>query len=95
MWQEVCLYVTDANIGLRFSPNKILYSPLFRDFRTWKRYEAWLQDLYIFDLENHEATIDNSNARAHPMWIAEHLYFASDRGGRLNLYRYNTSKTET
>ena len=59
---------------------------------------AGLQDLYIFDLENHQATIDNSErTERDPMWIAEHLYFASDRGGRLNLYRYNyeTKTSET
>ena len=77
-----------------FSPDgkQLLYSPLFRDFRTWKRYEGgWAQNLYIFDLESKKATaIDNSKrTERDPMWIGEHLYFASDRGGRLNLYRYN------
>ena len=36
-----------------FSPDgkQVVYSPLFRDFRTWKRYQGgWAQDLYIFDL---------------------------------------------
>ncbi len=36
-----------------FSPDgkRIAYSPLFRDFRTWKRYEGgWAQDLYVYDL---------------------------------------------
>ena len=77
-----------------FSPDgkKILYSPLFRDFRTWKRYEGgWAQDLYVFDLECKKATaIDNSvRTERDPMWIGDHLYFASDRGGRLNLYRFD------
>lgn len=77
-----------------FSPNgkQILYSPLFRDFRTWKRYEGgWAQDLYVFDLESNEATpIDNSvRTERDPMWIGDHIYYASDRGGRLNLYRYD------
>lgn len=77
-----------------FSPDgkQLLYSPLFRDFRTWKRYEGgWAQDLYIFDLETSKATpIDNSRrTERDPMWIGEQLYFASDRGGRLNLYRYD------
>ena len=100
------LYTVDVSGGLPtmlpmptsgagdFSPDgtEILYSPLFRDFRTWKRYEGgWAQDLYIFDLETHQTTpIDNSvRTERDPMWIGEHLYFASDRGGRLNLYRYN------
>jgi tricorn protease len=31
----------------------IVYSPLFRDFRTWKRYEGgWAQNLYTFDLQS-------------------------------------------
>src|SRR5262245_18500362 len=30
---------------------QVVYSPLTRDFRTWKRYEGgWAQDLYIYDL---------------------------------------------
>ena len=39
--------------GGTFSPDgtKVLYSPLARDFRTWKRYQGgWAQDLFIFDL---------------------------------------------
>ncbi len=82
-----------------FSPDdkQILYSPLFRDFRTWKRYEGgWAQDLYVFDLDGRRATpIDNSvRTERDPMWIGEHLYFASDRGGRLNLYRYHLKGEE-
>lgn len=75
-----------------FSPDgkRLLYSPLFRDFRTWKRYEGgWAQDLFVFDLETNAATpIDNSaRTERDPMWIGDHVYFASDRGTRLNLYR--------
>ena len=34
--------------------SRVVYSPLFRDFRTWKRYEGgWAQELYIFDRETH------------------------------------------
>jgi tricorn protease len=39
-----------------FSPDgfEVVYSPLFRDFRTWKRYSGgWAQQLYIFDLKTH------------------------------------------
>ncbi len=41
-----------------FSPDgkRIAYSPLFRDFRTWKRYEGgWAQDLYVYDLATNDA----------------------------------------
>lgn len=83
-----------------FSPDggQLLYSPLFRDFRTWKRYEGgWAQDLYVFDLESKKATaIDNSvRTERDPMWIGENLCFASDRGGRLNLYRYDRDTKTT
>ena len=35
---------------------RIAYSPLFRDFRTWKRYQGgWAQDLYVYDLATNDA----------------------------------------
>ena len=44
-----------------FSPDgkRIVYSPLFRDFRTWKRYEGgWAQDLFVFDLATNRREAD-------------------------------------
>ena len=44
--------------GGDFSPggSHVVYSPLTRDFRTWKRYEGgWAQDLYIFNLRTNDA----------------------------------------
>jgi tricorn protease len=76
-----------------FSPDgrRLVYSPLFRDFRTWKRYQGgWAQDLYIIDLE----TLDWKRITRHkrsdrdPMWIGNRIYFTSDRDGKLNLYAY-------
>ena len=77
---------------------KVVYSPLSRDFRTWKRYEGgWSQDLYIFDLESHELTQVTDHARSDrdPMWIDDAIYFSSDRDGKLNLYRYDVGSGET
>ncbi|MFW6171005.1 MAG: S41 family peptidase, partial [Planctomycetota bacterium] len=76
-----------------FSPNakKIVYSPLFRDFRTWKRYEGgWAQNLMIFDLKSHDFKVIAASKRTErdPMWIGEHIYLVSDRDGILNLYKY-------
>jgi len=75
-----------------YSPDekKILYSPLARDFRTWKKYQGgWAQDLWIFDLENHETINATQHPRTDrdPMWTSRGVYFNSDRDGRLNLYR--------
>ncbi|MBN1831288.1 MAG: PD40 domain-containing protein [Deltaproteobacteria bacterium] len=76
---------------------QIVYSPLFRDFRTWKRYEGgWAQDLYIFDLNSHEVRkiAPGKRTERDPMWIGNTIYFASDREGTLNLYAYNVDSDE-
>ncbi len=69
---------------------RIVYSPLFRDFRTWKRYQGgWAQDLYVFDLARHtlEPVAPSVRTERDPMWIGDAVYFVSDRTGTLNLYR--------
>jgi tricorn protease len=81
-----------------FSPDgqRIAYSPLFRDFRTWKRYEGgWAQDLYLYDLATNDTKPFATSVRTErdPMWIGDAIYFASDRDGTLNLYSYDL-KTE-
>ena len=83
-----------------FSPDgkKMVYSPLFRDFRTWKRYEGgWAQQLYVFDLATHDAEKFTTGPRANrdPMWIGGRIYFASDRDGTLNLYVYDPASKQT
>ncbi len=77
---------------------KIAYAPLFRDFRSWKRYEGgWAQDLYIFDLESYETEriTDHERADRDPMWFGERIYFTSDRDGTLNLYSYDPADGTT
>ncbi len=83
-----------------FSPDgdAVAYSPLFRDFRTWKRYQGgWAQDLYIFYRKTAEALQITAHVRSDrdPMWIGNAVYFASDRGGSLNLYRYDIASKKT
>ena len=77
---------------------RVVYSPLFRDFRTWKRYEGgWAQELYIFDRETHvvERVTTHRRADRDPMWIGDAIYFTSDRDGTLNLYSYDLASRET
>ena len=77
--------------------SRVVYSPLFRDFRTWKRYEGgWAQELYIFDRETHvvERVTTHRRADRDPMWIGNAIYFTSDRSGTLNLYRYDLAARE-
>ncbi|HON01280.1 MAG TPA: peptidase S41, partial [Acidobacteriota bacterium] len=83
-----------------FSPDgkRLVYSPLFRDFRSWKRYQGgWAQDLYIFDPATHEISPVSHSKRTErdPMWIGDHIYFVSDRDDRLNLYRFDPASGET
>ena len=78
--------------------SRIVYSPLFRDFRTWKRYEGgWAQELYIFDLTDHdlERVTDHPRTDRDPMWIGDTIYFSSDRDGTLNLYAFDTTTKQT
>ena len=82
-----------------FSPDgsKMVYSPLFRDFRHWKRYEGgWAQDLWTFDLASNEVEPVSHSVRTErdPMWIGDTIYFASDRDDRLNLYAFDPSSGE-
>jgi tricorn protease len=77
-----------------FSPDarRVVYSPLFRDFRSWKRYEGGrAQDLFVFNLASHEARRIAATPRTErdPMWIGDAVYFTSDRDGTLNLYRWD------
>jgi tricorn protease len=83
-----------------FSPdgNKIVYSPLWRDFRSEKRYQGgWANDLYIFDLA-HPALLQVTNdprTDRDPMWIGDAIYFNSDRSGVFNLFRYDIATRQT
>ncbi len=77
---------------------RVAYSPLFRDFRTWKRYQGgWAQDLFIFDRDAGTAQriTDHIRTERDPMWVGDQVYFASDRDGTLNLYRYDPANAST
>jgi len=83
-----------------FSPDakKIVYSPLFRDFRSEKRYQGgWANDLYTFDLTTYETVqiTDDPRTDRDPMWIGDRIYFSSDRTGTFNLYSYDPSSKKT
>lgn len=83
-----------------FAPDgaRLVYSPLFRDFRAWKRYEGgWAQDLYLFDLASHavEPVSHSLRTERDPMWVAGAIVFVSDRDDVLNLYRYDLATKQT
>jgi tricorn protease len=83
-----------------FSPDgkKIVYSPLWRDFRSEKRYQGgWANDLYIFDLAHPSLlqVTDDPRTDRDPMWIGDAIYFNSDRTGVFNLFRYDIANRQT
>ena len=76
---------------------KVVYSPVTRDFRHWKRYEGgWAQDLWILDRDTLAAqrVTDHPRSDRDPMWIGDTVYFASDRDDVLNLYAWSTENGE-
>lgn len=109
---ETALYTVSTKGGLAtklpmptsgagdFAPDakKMVYSPLFRDFRSWKRYSGgWAQNLYIIDLVTLETKEVSKTKRSErdPMWIGDAIYFSSDRDGTLNLFKYDVASGTT
>lgn len=76
---------------LSLDGRKLVYSPLYRDFRHWKRYEGgWAQYLLIFDRETKEFSEIPTTPRTDrdPVWCGDRVYFVSDRDGTMNLYKF-------
>ena len=79
---------------------RFVYTPIMREFRTWKRYQGGrAQDLWIYDLarDTSEKITDFEGTDNQPVWIGDTIYFTSDRGaspgaklGKLNLWALDT-----
>ncbi len=83
-----------------FSPDasKIAFTPVDREFRTWKRYKGGrASDLWIYDLKNNtsEQITTFPGTDQHPVWWGDDIFFASDRDLKLNIWKYNTKTRET
>ena len=82
---------------LSYSPDgrQIAFNRIFRNFRTWKRYDGGLaQDIDIYDLESHKLThvTDWPGTETFPMWYGKTIYFLADRDPRrrANIWAYDT-----
>jgi len=76
---------------------KLAFTPVDREFRTWKRYKGGrATDIWVYDLENDasEQITDFPGSDQWPVWFGDNIYFTSDRDLRLNIYRYNTGTKE-
>lgn len=77
------------------SPNdsQICFTPVDREFRSWKRYKGGrASDLWIYDLKNNTSQQMTAFAGTDqwPVWMGNNIFYASDRDLKLNIYRYDT-----
>ena len=96
---ETPLQIPEAGFGT-FSPcgKKIVYTPICREFRTWKRTQGGrAQDIWIYDLERDESRRITTfpGTDQHPIWYKDKIYFVSDRDLVLNIYAYDLKSGET
>lgn len=85
-----------------YSPDgkQLAYNYIFREFRTWKRYQGGMaDDIRIFDFDSHQSRkiTDNPHQDIIPMWSADgkKIYYLSDRDKIMNLYVYQTEDRTT
>ncbi len=68
------------------------FAPGFTNFVAWKRYRggeaSYLWVVNFADLTTVKIPRTDSND-INPMWIGDKIYFLSDRGGPMTLYRYD------
>ena len=81
---------------LSYSPDgqKIVYNRIFRNFRTWKRYDGGLsQELYLYDFPSKQISeiAPFKGTNTDPMWYGNTVYFLSDRDAnrRANIWAYD------
>jgi tricorn protease len=81
---------------MSYSPDgkQIAYTRIFRDFRTWKRYQGGLaQDIDIYDFTTHELKhVTNwPGTETSPMWYERTIYFLADHDAnqRRNIWAYD------
>jgi tricorn protease len=88
--------------GGSYSPDgtQIAYTPIEREFRTWKRYRGGrAQDVWIWNVAEKSARqITNDPATDNqPVWIGGTIYFTSDRAAdqKLNLWAHDMAANQT
>jgi tricorn protease len=93
----------DSAVGLAtFGPDghSIAYNRIFRNFRTWKRYNGGLaQQVFTYDFNTRELKqLTNwSGTNTSPMWYGTRIYYLSDQDAhrRANIWALDTGTKET
>ena len=78
-----------GSASLSADGKKIAYTPIDREFRTWKRTRGGrAQDIWIYDFAAHrsERITDHPGTDNFPMWVGSTVYFTSDRDRTLNIF---------
>lgn len=83
--------------GGMLSPDgkKYVYTPIDREFRTWKRSRGGrAQDVWEYDLEKNTSKQLTTHRATdqQPTVVGDKIYFVSDREFTLNLYEYREGK---
>src|SRR3984893_3889310 len=84
-----------------FSPDdsKMAFNRVFREFRTWKHYRGGMaDDVWIYDFKTGaiQNLTNNPAQDICPMWGPDnHIYFISDRDGRMNLFSIDLGSKQT
>lgn len=81
-----------GSASLSADGKRIAYTPVDREFRTWKRTRGGrAQDVWIYDFaaRRSERITDHPGTDNFPMWAGDTIYFTSDRDGTLNLYAHD------
>jgi tricorn protease len=96
---EKPLPIVNGGFGV-LSPDgsKIVFTPVDREFRNWKRYKGGrASDLWIYDLKNNtsEQITNFEGTDQLTTWSGNNIFFASDRDLKLNIWQYNTLTKET
>ena len=89
----------DSSVGMAsFGPDghTIAYNRIFRDFRTWKRYNGGLaQQVFTYDFNTRalEQLTHWSGTNASPMWYGNRIYYLSDQDAqrRANIWVMDTA----
>ncbi len=96
---EKPLPIVNGGFGV-LSPDgsKVVFTPVDREFRNWKRYKGGrATDLWIYNLKDNtsEQITNFEGSDQVPTWSGENIFFASDRDLKLNIWKYNTRTKET